>query len=69
MCGVAGSGKTTYAKALKADGYVRLLIDEEVWRRFGRYGVDCAPEQYVQHFAAAEQSLARRLLELIKRGR
>jgi AAA domain len=39
MCGVAGSGKTTWARALEARGLVRLSIDEEIWSRFGRYGV------------------------------
>ena len=33
MCGIAGAGKTTYAKALEASGWVRLSIDEEVWER------------------------------------
>ena len=32
MCGVAGAGKTTLAKQLEAAGYLRLSIDEEVWR-------------------------------------
>ena len=40
MCGVAGSGKTTYAQRLEAEGYVRLSIDEEIWQRFGRFGID-----------------------------
>jgi signal recognition particle GTPase len=30
MCGLAGSGKTTYATQLEVQGYVRLSIDEEV---------------------------------------
>jgi predicted kinase len=34
MCGIAGSGKTTYGQG-EAAGYVRLSIDEELWRRFG----------------------------------
>jgi predicted kinase len=46
MCGIAGSGKTTYAQRLERDGYVRLSIDEEVWRRFGRYGLDYEPAAY-----------------------
>ena len=36
MCGVAGAGKTTLAKQLEAAGYLRLSIDEEVWRQYGR---------------------------------
>lgn len=69
MCGVAGSGKTTYAKALEADGYVRLSIDEEVWARFGRYGVDYDPRRRGEYSELAEAALRRRLVELIREGR
>lgn len=68
MCGVAGAGKTTYARRLEAEGYARLSIDEEVWSRFGRYGVDYAPELYQAHSAAAEDALQRRLAVLISAG-
>jgi predicted kinase len=68
MCGIAGAGKTTYAKRLEADGYVRRSIDEEVWERFGRYGIDYEPSMYAQHSAAAEAVLRERLVELIDAG-
>jgi hypothetical protein len=35
MCGIAGSGKTTYAQRLQHAVFKRLSIDEEIWRRFG----------------------------------
>lgn len=69
MCGIAGAGKTTYSKALESRGYVRLSIDEEIWERFGRYGVDYDPDEYGRHSAAAEAALTERLLDLIDRGR
>ena len=53
MCGVAGSGKTSLSQALEAKGFRRLSIDEEIWDRFGRYGVDYRPEDYGRHVAAA----------------
>lgn len=31
MCGPAGSGKSTHARRLAADGYVRLSIDDAAW--------------------------------------
>lgn len=68
-CGIAGAGKTTYASRLEARGYVRLSIDEEVWRRFGRHGVDYPPGRYADHAAAAEAVLEQRLLSLIDAGR
>jgi predicted kinase len=68
-CGIAGAGKTTYAKALEAAGYVRLSVDEEIWRRFGRFGVDYQPEQYAEHTEVATESVRQQLLELIAQGR
>lgn len=65
MCGVAGSVKTTYAQHLEAQGYERLSIDEEVWRRFGRYGVDYDAGEYAALSGAAEDALRQRLVELI----
>ena len=35
MCGVCGSGKTTYAKKKEQEGYIRLSIDEEMWKLYG----------------------------------
>ena len=69
MCGVAGSGKTTYAKDLEARGYVRLSVDEEIWRRFGRYGVDYEPERYEEHTEVARRALRERLLSLVAERR
>lgn len=69
MCGVAGSGKTTYAQQLEAAGYVRLSIDEEVWARFGRYGVDYDPASYAELSVTVEDGLRRRLVDLIGEGR
>jgi predicted kinase len=69
MCGVSGAGKTTYAKELEAQGYVRLSIDEEVWGRFGRYGVDYDASMFDEHSAEAEAVLQQRLIELVRAGR
>jgi predicted kinase len=69
MCGVAGSGKTTYAQRLETQGYVRLSIDEEVWQRFGRYGLDYEPARYVGYGTVAESALRQQLLVLIEEGR
>jgi predicted kinase len=69
ICGIAGAGKTTYAKELEAQGFVRLSIDEEVWERFGRYGVDYDPSMYDKYSADAEAVLRERLTELVRSGR
>jgi predicted kinase len=33
VCGPAGAGKTTHARALERDGWVRLSFDDEAWSR------------------------------------
>ncbi|MFJ5546665.1 AAA family ATPase [Streptomyces sp. NPDC093225] len=40
MAGLPGSGKTYLAEALARAGLVRLCTDEEMYRRYGIYGVD-----------------------------
>ncbi|WP_173074474.1 AAA family ATPase [Phytohabitans rumicis] len=69
MCGIAGSGKTTYAKDLETKGFVRLSIDEEIWHRFGRYGIDYGPDEYEQHTEVAREAMRERLLSLLAEGR
>jgi predicted kinase len=65
MYGIAGAGRTTYALDLEREGHVRLSIDEEAWRRCGRYGIDCDPAQYASHGADANVTLRQRLVEPI----
>ncbi|GLK99356.1 hypothetical protein GCM10017581_010970 [Dactylosporangium matsuzakiense] len=69
MCGIAGAGKTTYAMKLETQGYVRLSVDEEIWHRFGRYGVDYRTEEYEQHSDVARKAVRERLLVLLADGR
>jgi len=65
MCGVADSGKSTYAQQLELNGYVRLSIDEEIWESHGRYGIDYPADKYEEYKMAAERKLPNRLIELI----
>lgn len=69
MCGIAGSGKTTYARQLEEAGYTRLSIDEEVWAQFGRYGIDYPAGEYPEKSRLAEQNVRRRLRGLVEQGR
>jgi predicted kinase len=61
MCGVAGSGKTTFSQALETKGFHRISIDEEIWRTFGRYGIDYPAEAYPDHVAATRAAIGARL--------
>ncbi|MDQ0656994.1 ATP-binding protein [Paenibacillus sp. W2I17] len=69
MCGVAGSGKTTFAQRLEQRGFVRLSIDEEIWATNGRYGIDYPVEIYEQLKIKAELKLRNELVHLLNEKR
>lgn len=64
MCGPAGAGKSTYARALERGGMVRLSFDVELWRR----GVTTMPPPSDVR-AEVEAELRGRLLALVAEGR
>ena len=66
MCGLAGSGKTTFSEQLEAKGFLRLSMDEEVWNA-GRFGLDFPAEDYPKKLDAARTVLRRRLVEALER--
>lgn len=66
MCGVAGSGKTTFAQHLEKEGFIRLSIDEEIWATNGRYGIDFPIEKIDEYKKDAESKLSNRLVKLIQ---
>lgn|SRR5690606_18503238 len=67
-CGVAGSGKTTFAKQLEASGFARLSIDDEVWRRISS-GV-LTPEADTRLVSLSiEEEIRARLVDLVRQGR
>ena len=68
MCGVCGSGKTTYAKKKEQKGYIRLSIDEEMWKLYGRKGIDYPEEQYEKLSEQVEAALQKKLLSLIQQA-
>ena len=64
MCGVCGSGKTTYSKQKEKEGYIRLSIDEEMWKIYGKKGIDYPDSQYEELSEKVELTLRERLLKL-----
>ncbi|MFD5588783.1 AAA family ATPase [Streptomyces sp. NPDC127063] len=46
MAGLPGSGKTTLARELEAQGFTRFCPDERVWRVHGHYGRDFPRGEY-----------------------
>ena len=70
LCGISGSGKTTFADRLVAgQDYIKLSIDEFMWRDHGQCGIDYPMEEYRQRYQQSEKSLRARLIELIGEGR
>jgi predicted kinase len=66
MCGLAGSGKTTHALRLEGRGYLRLSVDEIIWRRLGRDLMLLDPAEREHHLATAELELEEELIPLVK---
>ncbi len=66
MCGVAGSGKTTFSQQLEREGFVRLSIDEEIWATYGRFGIDFPIEKIEEYKKEAEIKLRNHLIKLIQ---
>lgn len=66
MCGVAGSGKTTFSQLLEKEGFVRLSIDEEIWATNGRWGIDFPMDKFEEYRKVAERKLRNRLVKLIR---
>ncbi|MFC4137514.1 MULTISPECIES: AAA family ATPase [unclassified Microbacterium] len=64
MCGPAGSGKSTVARRLEGEGFVRLSFDREAWSR----GIRRMPLADDVH-RDIDAGLQRRLLELVRDGR
>lgn len=66
MCGLPGSGKSTYARALERRGFTRLSIDEVVWARIGHDAADLDPAKYEQLKSAVERELWNELIRLLE---
>ena len=61
MCGVAGSGKTTFSQQLEKEGFLDLSIDEEIWATNGRYGIDFPNEKIEEYKKVAGRKLRNHL--------
>ncbi|WP_063510420.1 AAA family ATPase [Paenibacillus gorillae] len=68
MCGVAGSGKTTFAQKLESKGFARLSVDEDIWATHGRFGIDYPEGDYESLKKETELKLRKKLVHLIQGG-
>jgi predicted kinase len=68
LAGLTGSGKTTYARTLEAGGIVRLSVDEEVFARHGRYGIDYPDHEYPARERPVVDDIRQHMVELVQAG-
>jgi len=68
LAGLTGSGKTTLAKSLEASGVIRLSVDEEVFARHGRHGIDYPEHEYPERERPVVEYTRHRMVELIRAG-
>lgn len=61
LCGLTGSGKTTYALK-QMPNIQRLSIDETVFNLHGEYGVDYPHDKYFEYMDEAKAILDRKLI-------
>lgn len=66
MCGVCGSGKTTFAKKKEKEGFIRISIDEEMWRLYGARGIDYSNDNYEELSSIVESKLQNDIVNYIK---
>jgi predicted kinase len=70
LVGLTGSGKTTYAhRVLVPAGIALLSVDELMFERHGRYGVDYPEDEFPELEALALAEVRRRTAALVARGR
>ncbi|MEV8100643.1 ATP-binding protein [Kitasatospora sp. NPDC085879] len=71
MCGPPGAGKTTHAMGLVRRGYVRLSIDEVVWRRIGQRdpGRVLEPARFDELKEEVRREQRQELIRLMRAGR
>jgi len=66
LCGLGGSGKSTYyAQELAKTGLHKLSLDEEVYRRYGRVENEYSQDEYLQLYAQVKTELEHKLIELL----
>ncbi len=68
LAGLPGSGKSTYARRLEADGVVRVSVDAEMMSRHGRIGVDYPADAHVRLLGPVLAWASERLIAEVRGG-
>lgn len=69
LCGLTGSGKSTYAVKLAEQSFERLSLDERMRERYGRVGVDFPADNYQALEDTVSLELQQRLVDLLAAGK
>jgi len=67
LCGLGGSGKSTYAHELAKGGLQKLSLDEYVYSQYGRAIVTLPEHTYLQHYRTAKVQLDKKLVGILKK--
>jgi predicted kinase len=65
LCGLPGSGKTTYAKSLENKNTLRYSLDEEIIKKYGK---DFKPSKYQEYEAIVKDEIDSQLIILLRKG-
>lgn len=68
LCGISGSGKTTFALKMKQEGYEHLSLDRMMWERYGQCGTDYPVDKYPEYRDETERLLRARLIDIVSGG-
>lgn len=68
LCGLTGSGKSTYADVLARRGFVKLSLDESMYEKHGRVGANFDAKWYAEFEAVVKRELEQQLVSLIAKG-
>jgi predicted kinase len=68
LTGLPGSGKSTYARRLEANGVVRVSVDAEMVARHGQIGVDYPVEAHVRLLGPVLAWASERLVIEVRAG-
>ena len=66
LCGLGGSGKSTYAQKLVDSGLEKLSLDEYVYSLYGREIVNLPENVYLKHYRTAKVELDKKLVSIIQ---
>ncbi len=68
LCGLGGSGKSTYAQKLTDDGLEKFSLDEYVYSKFGREIANLPEDVYLEHYRKAKIELDNKIANRIRKG-